>query len=216
MTRALLVFDHRRADHEAPVAARHDIDGMTRMQQPHRPLEAKSRLVLSTSISPFTPRKSGSASRAANPRQSIVQSGRFAHAFGGGIEAKAHILEFSEPRGEQDVSARADRDAPRAERKAPDRNGRQDPARDRQGRLHPAIRSRTCMRENRMRSGRSRAGASTSVPLTSAAGTTFVQSLCPRAPIRERAARRLLLRTRARACRLRETNSRGPGPRRAR
>jgi hypothetical protein len=33
----LLVFNHRRPNHEAPVAARHDIGRMARMQEPHRP-----------------------------------------------------------------------------------------------------------------------------------------------------------------------------------
>ena len=36
---ALLVLDHGRADHEAPVAARHDVDGIARMEQLHRPRE---------------------------------------------------------------------------------------------------------------------------------------------------------------------------------
>ncbi len=33
---ALFVLDHRRADHEAAIAARHDIDGMARMQHAAR------------------------------------------------------------------------------------------------------------------------------------------------------------------------------------
>ena len=97
----LLVFDHGRADHEAPVAARHDIDRMARMQEPHRPAKARSRVSARTSISPLTPRRSGQRvlrreAAAIDRPIGIVRARR-------GIRAKTQrdSVKGREPRGER-------------------------------------------------------------------------------------------------------------------
>ena len=151
-----------------PVAARHDVERDARMEQPHRPRQ-RHLARADTIISPRTPRRSGSTSRAASPRQSTTISASAA------VGCQSTPKRIATPRPFR-VSARAAQRAPRIEMGLVGKEQRAAEAAGEIGlergdaRPHRAIRSARCARRSAAGPAHRAAGATTRLPLRTVPG----------------------------------------------
>ena len=163
-------LDHRRADHEFVVRARHDVEGNARMQKAHRARRASPRACGCASFrharraiqeAPCEPPNRGSRRRRPRPPQALRHPRR------SGSRRLLRASALSAP-----TRRRADRDGLRPRRTGLCGSARQDPAQAPRCALRPRAHATTCAR----RSDRSR--------LRRAAAR---QPACPRASRREHA-----------------------------